>query len=51
MPQSNKTNKQTPPQVSSNKINSTYILQLLCYTQLSLQKAAFLQKGYPEALE
>lgn len=44
--QTKKTNK---PKVASNKSNSTHILQLLSYTQLSLQKAALIQKGHPES--
>lgn len=45
----NKTPK--PSQSSFKKINSTYILHLLWYTKLNLQKVAFIQKGHPEALE
>lgn len=45
----NKTPKSS--QSSVKKINSTYILQLLWYTKLNLQKVAFIQEGHPEALE
>lgn len=43
------TKKTNKPKVASNKINSTHILQLLSYTQLSLQKAALTQKGHPKS--